>query len=167
MRYVLLGGIAVLAVGVSFSIFGIPTIIAEAVLTRDEINACATMIAIDDYMKGYPDFKPTRQQAIESLVLDDGTRPDYIAKSDGYHASIGLDTAYTVYVDKGKSLCLRLKAEGKKIEWPELKIGADCHISGGTASRALVCGNDPEPIFGCSDGYHSVTGRPGDDCVKN
>lgn len=139
-------------------------------LTNAEINACAVMVAIQDYRSGFdwstekkiPNER-SEEDAIQALLVDSGPNPDFIATSAAYKRSIGLDTVYTRYVQDGTKLCLAKKMRGEEIVMPELKVRAGYHVTRWNGSAALVKDGDLEPVFGCMDGYHPT----GTGCAKN
>lgn len=129
--------------------------IAPIVLTADEINACAAMVAIDDNRRDVGNnaptslpFKRSREEAIESLALEMGEHPNFIAASDAYKKSIGLDTVYTRYIKDGIKLGTAMKMRGEKIEMPIIKVRDGYHITRWNGSGAVVKDGNPEPVFG-------------------
>lgn len=139
-------------------------------MTKDEINSCAVMVAIQDYRSGYDWNTKTKipnerseDEAIDSLLVDSGPHPDFIAVSASYKRSIGLETVYTQYVRDGTKLCLAKKLRGEKIVMPELKVRVGYHITRQNGSATLVKDGMPEPVFSCMQGYRPT----GVGCVKN
>jgi hypothetical protein len=135
-------------------------LLASPILTNDEINACATMVAIDDYRRDFGNnastslpFKRTREDAIQSLIVDMGEHPDFIAVAASYARQFSIPTVYSRYVEDGTKLCIAMKMRGEKIEMPPLKVADGYHVTRSNGSAALVKDGDPEPIFGCMEGY--------------
>jgi type II secretory pathway pseudopilin PulG len=100
--------------------------IPSLLMTTDEINACATIVALKDYrLQG-----DSLQDAMNSLILDDGVRPDYMAKARSYSWT-GTPTCFDRYVREGRMLCFKKKLLGLPIVRPELKLGGGYHIDRG------------------------------------
>lgn len=142
---------------------------ATITLTRDEINAGAVEAAITDYRREY-DWKTktwtadvrTREDAIQSVLVDMGEHPDIIATRDAYARRFSIPTVYTGYVQRGTQIALAKRLRGEQMAMPELKVAKGYHITRAFGSAAMVKDGDPEPQFGCIDGYH-WNGR---ECVK-
>lgn len=119
--------------------------------TRDEINACASKIARNEYDND------------DGFIVDNGYRPDFIAKAKAYR-KYGR-TIYEVYVEKGTKEALRRKLLGRKIEWPIFRLRDGYYVSRWNGSAMLVKEGDPEPLFGMigsaqkSPGYREVPPR--------
>lgn len=108
-------------------------VIPALLMTADEINACATIVALKDYrLQG-----DSEQEAMDSLILDDGLRPDYIAKARSYSWT-GSTTCFDRYVRAGIMMCFKRKLLGRPIVRPSLKLGAGQRIEGTVGGRALV-----------------------------
>lgn len=150
--FLVIGVVAIAALA-----YFVPDVLARPLLTRDDINRCAAYIALHE--KGGYDGD------VAAFLVDNGSHPDFIAKSDGYHRSIGLDTVYTSYVRDGTALALRLKLTFKPMpEYPsEAQLPKGYHITRSNGSASLVKDGEPEPVFGCMDGYHAT----GSGCAKN
>lgn len=161
--------VAVMLLGLVIGAYFFWPTIAKAALTNDEINACAVMVARKDYRSGYdwntkkkiPDDR-SQESADQSLIVDNGIHPDFIALSDSYHRSIGIDTVFTYYVNDGIKLCIAMKLRGEKIVMPELKVRDGYHVTRWNGSAALVKNGEQEPVFSCVEGYHPT----GHGCVK-
>lgn len=141
-----------IVVAVAGWFFAAPSM-ARVFASRDEINRCAQRVALrEDYRGDVASF------------LVDGNQ-DILGASDAYHESIGLDTVYTVWARKGAKECLKLKLTGRPIPQAitETDLPKGYHITRWNGSAALVKDGDPEPVFGCSDGYHPT----GTSCVIN
>ena len=134
--------------------FFAPPSLARVLVSRDEINRCAQRIALREDYKG----------DVASFLVDGGNQ-DILGISDAYHKSIGLDTVYTTWARKGARECLRLKLIGRAIppKITEAELPKGYHITRWNGSAQLVKDGDPEPVFGCMDGYHPT----GTGCVRN
>lgn len=147
-----------------------PSAIAAMIVTKEEINACAVMIAQKDYRREYnwttkqwvADVRPI-EDATESLIVDEGERPDFLAKKIAYERRFSIPTVYTRYVNEGSKLCIRKKLLRQKIEMPVLSVRDGSHVARWNGSAALVRNGESEPVFGCIEGYHPT----GSGCVKN
>lgn len=134
--------------------------LAAVVLTDDEINACATIVALQDYRREYdrktkawiPDVR-TEEDAMQSFIVDEGLRPDILRKKAAYEKQFSIPTVYTQYVEEGTKLCIAKKRRGEKIEFPALKVRDGYHVTRQNGSAALVKDGDPEPVFGFMDGF--------------
>lgn len=156
----------------AFILYDAPSL-AGVLLTHDEINACAVMIAREDARGDYDlntkKMVPgvlSQEDADDSLLLNEGDHPDILYKRDAYQSRFHLRTMYDDYVDRGIRLCLLKKAKSEKIEMPVLKVKDGYHIyrsAGGSA--AIVKNGDKEPHFECMAGYHP-SGNDIDGCVK-
>jgi hypothetical protein len=141
----------------------------ETVLTREEINAGAVEAAISDYRREYdwstktwtPDVR-SREDAIQSVLVDMGSHPDIIAERDAYARRFSLPTVYTKYVEEGTKIALAKRLHGERMVMPELKIAKGYHITRSNGSAAIVKDGDPEPIFGCMEGYQPT----GNGCIR-
>lgn len=142
---------------------------AEIVLSRDEINAGAVEAAIRDARREYnwntktwiPDVR-TREDAIQSVLVDMGERPDIIAIRDGYARQFSIPTVYTKYVEEGIKIAMAKRLKGERMEWPVLKLRDGYHITRWNGSAMMVKDGDPEPQFSCMEGYHPT----GSGCIR-
>lgn len=129
--------------------------IISATMTDDEINACATIVALKDYRREY-DFNTktwianvrTEEDAMQSLIVDEGLRPDMLGKKASYERQFSIPTVYTKYVQEGIKLCAAKKLRGEKIEFPVLKVKDGYHVTRWNGSASLVKDGEPEPVFG-------------------
>lgn len=144
--------------------------VAPIVASDDEINACATIVAIKEYRRKYdwktkawmPDAR-SEEDAIQSLIVDEGERPNMLARKASYERQFSIPTVYTKYVEDGAKLCMAKKLRGEKIEFPTLRVRDGYHITRWNGSAAMVKDGDQEPVFSCIDTYHPT----GNGCVKN
>jgi hypothetical protein len=123
---------------------------AQIVLTRDEINAGAVEAMISDYRRP----GRSREDAIQSVLVDMGSHPDIIARRDSYARQFSIPTIYTRYVEQGAKITLAKRLRGEQMVMPELKVAEGHHITRWNGSAALVKDGDFEPTFGCIAGYH-------------
>lgn len=131
------------------------SIVAPIVLTNEEINACAVEAAIEDYRREY-DWKTktwtpnarSRDDAIQSLIVDSGEHPNFIRVAEGYKQSIGLRTVYDSYVERGREIAMKKKLSGETIIFPSLKVADGYHVTRWNGSASLVKDGAPKPIFG-------------------
>lgn len=112
-------------------------------ISDEEINACAVEAAIANYRRG----DETREDAIQSVIVDMGERPDIFAKAAAYKWT-AQRTIYDKYLDDGRRMCIERKLRGEKISMPELKVRDGYHVMRWYGSAALVKDGEPEPVFG-------------------
>lgn len=164
MRYVFLGFAAtMLACAYAFTrIYGdehssalpdAPPIVARLFnVSPTELNECAVEIAL----KG--------NETVDGLLVDvpSGDLVAEAAKYDSNPMFAGM-TIYHKWVAQGRDLCVAKKLRGEAIVVRKLEVSKGYHLSSMTGSRALVKDGDPEPVFGCVDGWHDN----GNGCSKD
>jgi hypothetical protein len=129
-------------------------------LTKEEINACAVMVARVDYRRAY-DWRAKRwsenarsqEDADQSFIVDNTETADFVAIAAAYGRRLSTKTVYQVYVDEGITLCRAMKARGELIEMPRLTVRPGYHVTRWAGSAALVKDGATEPAFGCMEGY--------------
>lgn len=158
MKFIMILSSILVLVGITARLFprAVVAVVAQAIpMTDDEINACATMVALKDYRREYdrktkqwiPDVR-SEEDAIQSLLVDEGDRPDMLRRKASYERQFSIPTVYTRYVDEGILLCAQMKMRGEKINFPDLKIRDGYHITRWNGSAALVKNGEAEPTFG-------------------
>lgn len=155
MNYDLIGiaAAATIAVGLFayFTSTGIQTV-GEAVLSYDEIKAASAIVTLRN---------PPYNGNVEAFLVDTpggDIIPEARAMAKQYPAMTWVEKNR----NEGIRLALRMKAAGLKIEMPELTLKPGYHITRWNGSAALVKDGDPEPVFGCIEGYRPTGNR----CIK-
>jgi len=158
----LLGLLSVVSVTLAIIVGWIrpPSMTPGVEFTKDEINACAVMVARADYRRAY-DWKKkkwvddgrSQGDADQSFIVDNTETPDFVAVAAAYGRRFSTKTVYQVYVDDGTKLCRAMKARGAIIAMPQLTVRSGYHVTRWAGSAALVANGTAEPVFGCIEGY--------------
>lgn len=154
MTVLLIGIVAAVALALLWprAIAAVVKPMAAIIASDDEVNACAQQIALADMYKGN----------IEAFLVDT-PNANLIAQAKAYSWTAA-ETVMAKWVRQGREMCLRLKLTGQPIPKLITQVRPGYHITRSNGSAMLVKDGDPEPVFGCMEGYHPNSN--GDGCVK-
>jgi hypothetical protein len=119
-------------------------IVGAFLVTDNELNACAVILARADYLAQ----GENQEDADQALIVDTSERPDILSIARNYdRRPLGAETVYQDWVKRGRRLCIKKHLTGERITAPVLKIRTGYHVTRANGGAALVKDGDPEPIF--------------------